>query len=139
MIDEARRELPFWKRWRRAPFKRRNWNEVYRKASTFDDFIERCTDVVWDNGCYKSFAFNQIDYLADAAGAILVDKIGRFETLAADTDEIFARLGLADHLPRRNSSRHGHYSEWYSARARDIVGARFRRDIEAFGYRFERP
>ncbi len=139
MIDKSRLKLPIWKRFSRAPFHRLNWNEVYRKAGNFDQFIERCTDIIWDNGCFKSFAFNQIDYLSDPDGRILVNKIGRFETLSADAADIFSRLGIEDRLPHRNPSNHGHYSDWYSDRTRDIVAERFCRDIEAFGYRFERP
>ncbi|QPN63429.1 sulfotransferase family 2 domain-containing protein [Synechococcus sp. CBW1004] len=138
MIDAARLKLPLWKRWRTAPFQYKNWNEVYRKAKNFEQFVEKCTDVTWDNGCLKSFAFNQIDYLSDADGRILVDKIGRFENIAADSAEIFSRLQIDDRLPHRNRSTHRHYSEWYSDRVRDVVAERFSRDIEAFGYRFER-
>jgi hypothetical protein len=139
MIDEKRRELPFYKRWRSRPFKREIWNQVYQKAETFDAFIENCTEVVFDGGSYKSFAYNQLDYVCDADGGLLIDKIGRFENLAADAAEVFARIGVDDQLPKRNLSTHGHYSDWYTDRTRDIVGDRFRRDIDYFGYRFERP
>jgi len=139
MIDRHRRELPLHKRWRRAPFDTEIWNQVVAKGKTFDAFIEHCTEVVWDKGCYKSFAFNQIDYLTDADGRMLVTEVGRFETLAEDAERVLARLGVAVTLPRKNPSAHGHYSEWYDDRLRDIVAERFARDIAAFGYRFERP
>jgi len=137
MIDRERRALPFHKRWQRAPFKQKIWNQVVQKGRTFDDFVEHCTDVVFDNDCYKSFAFNQIDYLTDEAGLPIVSRVGRFETLETDSREIFAHLGLRTSLPRRNRSSHGHYSEWYSPRTRDIVAKRFARDIETFGYTFD--
>ncbi len=139
MIDSRRQKLPFYKRWQSAPFSTGIWNQVVQKGKTFDDFIEHCTDVVFDKGCKKSFAFNQLDYLTDANGDLLVNKIGRFETLADDAKDVFARLGIPAALPHRNPSAHGHYSECYSDRTREIVAKRFARDIEAFDYRFERP
>jgi len=140
MIEKRRKKLSFFRRRRRDPFEFKLWNEVVEKATDFDSFIDTCTDVIFDNGCYKSFAFNQIDYLADAAGRPIVDFVGRFETLEADAAEIFRRLGIRDvELPRRNPSSHSHYSEWYNDRTREIVAKRFARDISTFGYSFDRP
>lgn len=138
MIERERARLPWYSRWRKAPFRTLLWNEVVAKASNFEEFIERCTDVVMDGGSRKSFAFNQIDYLTGPDGSLAVDFVGRFETLAEDAAKVFAHLGLADAaLPQRNASSHEHYSSWYTPRTRDIVAKRFARDIAAFGYTFE--
>jgi hypothetical protein len=137
MIDDRRRARPFYKRWQREPFKIRIWNQVVTKGRTFEEFLDNCTEIIFDRGCYKSFAFNQIDYLTDANGHMAVDQVCRFENLAEEVSGIFARLGIKDELPRRNKSEHGHYSSWYDARTRDLVAERFARDIEAFGYAFE--
>ena len=137
MIDRERRSLPFYRKWQSSPFKREIWNQVVQKGRTFDEFIERCTDVVFDSGCNKSFAFNQIDYLTGDRNEIAVSKIGRFETLREDAAEIFARLGIDAVLPRRNRSSHDHYSKWYTEHTRAVVAERFARDIAQFGYAFE--
>jgi hypothetical protein len=140
MIDRERQTLPWYSRWRKAPFQTLLWNEVVQKASSFEEFIERCDDVIFDRGSRKSFAFNQIDYISAPDGRLAVDFVGRFESLAADFGVVAQRLGLGDvTLPKRNVSRHAHYSSWYNDRTHDIVAKRFARDIAAFGYEFETP
>jgi hypothetical protein len=139
MIDRHRRELPLHKRLSKSPFTANIWNQVIQKGQTFEMFINNCTDVVWDNGCHKSFAFNQLDYLGDAEGNLLVNEMGRFENMAEDSERILQRLGVEVTLPRINVSEHGHYSDWYNDRTRDIVADRFARDIAAFGYTFDEP
>lgn len=116
----------------------RIWSQVARKGKTFEAFLDCCTDEVFDRGCRKNFAFNQIDYLTDDKGQIVVDTVGRFETIAEDSRAIFRRLGIDAVLPSRNTSKHGHYSEWYDDRTEQLVRERFARDIAAFGYEFER-
>ena len=123
------------------PFNRqpRVWSQVARKGKTFEQFLEHCTDEVFDRGCWKSFAYNQVDYLTDDKGGIVVDTVGRFETIGEDSREIFRRLGIDAVLPSRNTSKHGHYSDWYDDRTEALVRERFAKDIEAFGYEFDRP
>jgi hypothetical protein len=45
-------------------------------------------------------------------------------------------LGLVHDLPHANRSTHRDYRHYYTGETRDIVAARFARDIEAFGYAF---
>lgn len=140
MIEDARAELPIWKRWSKAPFKSTLWNQVVANSDDFESFLDNCVKPVDDRGTLKSFAYNQIDYLTDETGAIAVDYVGRFETLKSHVAEVFDRIHIADaELPRRNASSNGksHYSARYTPRTRDLVAKRFARDIEAFGYRFE--
>jgi hypothetical protein len=89
---------------------------------------------------YYSFTFNQLRYLTDKNGEVLVDFIGRFENLAQDISHVFDKLGLEAsqlEIPHENRSAHSHYSEMYTPETREIVRKRFRRDIEFFGYEFE--
>lgn len=131
--------LPWWKHWlSSAPLKHAHWNQARPYLDDFDGFIRHCTEIVWDEGCRKSFAFNQVDYLTDDTGNIGVDYVGRFEDLESDTARIFQRIGLAGlRLPHDNASHHDHYSRYYNDETQEIVGMRFQRDIERFGYRFE--
>lgn len=138
MIDGQRRRLPWHKRWRRAPFDLGIWNQVARKARRFEDFVARCTEICHDQGYPMSFAFNQLDYLADRDGRLLVDFVGRYENLQKDSARIFARLGLdGATLPHENRWPHRPYSACYDAATRQLLAERFRRDIAVFGYRFE--
>ena len=67
-----------------------------------------------------------------------LDLILRFERLADDFRVLCERIGLRpEPLPRRNASVHDHYSAFYDRELRDVVGARFAEEIEAFGYEFE--
>ena len=138
MIESARNKLPFYKRWSKKPFRSRLWNHAIARSHDFESFLKECTDVVFDLGCNKSFAFNQVDYLSNEEGDLVVDFIGRFENLTCDVSTLFTRLGLEGVcLPKLNKSAHSHYSEWYTPITRDLVGERFSRDIATFGYEFE--
>jgi len=113
---------------------------VSRCGPTFDEFVENCTEKQWVGNCYYSFAFNQLRYLTDKNGEVLVDFIGRFENFAQDLSHVFDMLGLEAsqlEIPYENWSGHSHYSELYAPETREIVRKRFRRDIEFFGYEFE--
>lgn len=98
---------------------------------TFESFVTGAT-----TGPGAKTTRNQLDYLADEAGRLIVDFVGRHENVEADFAAVAARLGLDRELPRINVSRHGAYRTYYSEATRAIVEERFARDIAAFGYRF---
>jgi hypothetical protein len=79
----------------------------------------------------------QKDFVADPAGRLLVDFVGRFESLRADFRHACARIGVAAELPHANRSRRGDYRSYYDRRARELVGEVYREDVDFFGYRFE--
>ena len=100
----------------------------------------------------------QFEMLHDQQGKLLVDFVGRFETLQQDFERVCARLGIKDaHLPHRNRSdkksrdlkrklrnilfmngENGHHElkDFYDDETRDAVADYYRMDIETFGYRF---
>ncbi|MBT8421156.1 MAG: sulfotransferase family protein [Gammaproteobacteria bacterium] len=140
MIQEKKTALPADKRVLNAPFDSPFWNHVVHDSHDFESFLINCTDVIFDGGCLKSYAFNQVDYLSDENGEIAVTFVGRFENLADDISKIFDRLDIkVGRLPTWNMSRHDHYSHYYTQETRNLVARRFRRDIEIFGYQFEEP
>jgi hypothetical protein len=103
MIQDAKRRLPFLKRFSIRPFESELWNYAVRTSRDFESFLENCTAVVFDRDCDKSFAYNQIDYLSDEGGKLVVSFVGRFENLAADIGPVFERIGIANEtLPRLN-------------------------------------
>lgn len=110
---------------------------VLQRARTFEEFIAGCTDEIEDQDGRKHIFRNQIDYLADESGAIVVDFVGRFECLQCGFDEVAARLGRkAAVLPRINASRHRPYIEYYTPAMAEKISRLYARDIAAFGYRF---
>jgi hypothetical protein len=139
MIDEARRGVAE-PRARRRIKKNNLFKYVLRCGPTFDEFVKNCTEKQWMGNCYYSFTFNQLMYLTDKNGEVLVDFIGRFENFAQDLSHVFDMLGLEAsqlEIPHENRSAHSHYSEMYTPETKEIVRKRFRRDIEFFGYEFE--
>jgi Sulfotransferase family len=110
---------------------------VLGRARSFEDFLSRCDDEIVDSDGRKNIFRNQIDYLVDDNGAIIVDFVGRFERLQEGFDEICRRLGRAPvELPRTNVSQHTAYTEYYTPATAEIVARRYARDIAQFGYRF---
>jgi chondroitin 4-sulfotransferase 11 len=138
-------------RWHRALINRRKrshlrqtrenklWRYVLDNSSTFEEFIVNCTDEIEvDRGVYYSFTYNQLDYIIDSNGEMLVDFVGRFENFASDLREVYDSLGFGlKSIPHENRSVRGHYSSFYTLKTEMIVRKRFERDIEYFGYEFE--
>lgn len=85
---------------------------------------------------FSSTTENQLNWITDARGRILVDFVARFERLADDWLDIRRRLGIDDEIPHINRSRHEPYRTYYCDATRDVVARRYARDIEAFGYEF---
>jgi hypothetical protein len=110
---------------------------VLERARNFEEFILRCTDEIIDSDGRKHIFRNQIDYLVDDNGTIIVDFIGRFEYLQESFNEVCYRLGRAPvALPRINDSRHAAYTEYYTSAMAETVAQHYAGDIEKFGYRF---
>jgi len=108
-----------------------------RALPSFEAYLEwvRDTPRPFSRGATKL----QLDMLTDADGALLVDHVGRFETLAEDFAAICARLGLSCALPHKNRTQHRPFREHYSPRARALVAEISGPDIELFGYTFGDP
>lgn len=79
----------------------------------------------------------QVDWIS-LEGKIAVDRVLRIERLDESFHSVCSALRLTkQHVPRRNRRLHWHYSWYYDRETREIVADYYRRDIEAFGYRFE--
>lgn len=111
---------------------------ILSRAREFEQFVNECDQEIIDVDGKKSIYKNQLDYLTDEHGRLLVDFVGRFENIQNDFSFVTQKmLGRALVLPRSNYTVHNHYSKYYDFALRDIVAARFGRDIEEFGYTFE--
>lgn len=102
----------------------------------------------------------QYDMLHDRDGKLLVDFVGRFESLQQDFDRVCEKLGIEDSLlPHRNPSnkksrdrkrrlrnflfmngenRYRSLSDFYDDETREAVAEYYRVDIETFGYTFNK-
>ena len=117
---------------------RREGDQVHRSKS-FEEFVK--TIRYSSATClHPSPHVNQLDWLVDPSGRVVVDYIGRFETLQQDWNNICATLGIASRdLPvkKQNHVARDHYSKFYTRETADLIADRFRADIDFFGYEFE--
>lgn len=82
----------------------------------------------------------QKEFVVDDDDRLLVDFVGRYETLARDFAKICDRLGIdRARLPHSRSSPHRDYRTYYTPRTAALVAETFREDIELFGYQSEQP
>ena len=96
----------------------RDGNPLWRAVAAYADFEEF---ILRGTAELDRLAMPQIDYLVD--GDLRADFIGRTESLADDMATIQHRLGLpVTVIPRRNTTSHGSYRDYYSPAARDRVG-----------------
>ena len=96
--------------------------------ASFDDFLVK----VRDRGLKQ-----QSDYVLDKNGEVIVDFVGRFETLSDSFGIVMSHLGIKQNLPHKNKSSHGNYRDSYSAFGRGLVAEHFATDIALFGYTFD--
>lgn len=136
------------------------------EAPPFSDFIRRTSTIhetyineharreanstasfTWKTRYYvKSLAFNQIDYLTDNNGHFCCDRILRFENIENDFSALWRDLGLDSDLkqdaslPLLNSNPKKINVHSYYKNEADIqwVEALYSKDIQKFGYSFER-
>ncbi|MFQ5509850.1 MAG: sulfotransferase family 2 domain-containing protein [Leptospirillia bacterium] len=80
----------------------------------------------------------QKDFVTDETGRLIVDYIGRLETLSDDFSHVLRTLGLKQvRLPQINRSSHKPYQDYYTDTGRELVAQAFGEDIEMFGYDFD--
>lgn len=129
----------------------------YFQHRSFRDFVlNKLPQPGWDDQ-YRH-VMPQYDMLHDAQGHLLVNFVGRFESLDQDFTEVQKRLGLdGNRLPHRNRSdkksrdlkrkirnilfmngenRLQSMADFYDDETRNAVAEYYRKDIETFGYEF---
>jgi len=90
---------------------------------------------------YRGYRYGAADYVLSDQGEMLVDYIVRYENRSAGLRYVAARLDfpeLGALAIQGASPRRRHYTTYYDAETERIVGAFYRRDVELFGYRFDR-
>jgi hypothetical protein len=108
------------------------WDLFRPVMGDFETFVMEGTSQI------PRMSLPQLDWLETSTGR-QADFIGRVESFHTDFAVVCARLQIVDPttVPRRNKSRHRHYSEYYTEATRQRVAEVYARDIEAFGYTFE--
>ena len=78
----------------------------------------------------------QRQWLLGDDGEMLVDYVGRFESLNEDSGHVCRELGLQAELGHAKPSSRGGYQQYYTETGRAIIERHFAEDIAAFGYTF---
>jgi hypothetical protein len=139
MIRESGRVFPWSQRFLQRKHYKPLWQYVLRNSTNFDEFLFNCTDIIDDVDGKRSFMYNQLDYVADEKGDIIVDFVGKYENLERDVSTVLKALQLESlPLPHVNKSQHKHYSEYYTEETKNLIAERYSRDIQFLGYQFER-
>jgi hypothetical protein len=120
---------------------RRERPHVMSHVETFEEFLR------WKLDPERPYQYHvdtsielQSDYVIDLHGKVLVDFIGRYESLHDDFEEACRRIGVtAPVLPhkRQATDRSKDYRSYYSDDLAEMVAERFAPDIKLFGYTFD--
>ena len=103
-------------------------HELIHSMNGFEEYIE------WRVSEAKLL---QSEFFCDEEGNIIVDAIGRLESIQDDFQAVCDTLGVEATLPHENASSHRDYRELYSEFTRSLVKKHFEEDIRRFGYDFE--
>jgi hypothetical protein len=120
---------------------RRERPHLIEHIEDFDHFIR------WKLDPQRAYQYHvdtsiqsQLDYLIDLQGNILVNFIGHYENLAEDFKEITRQIkvdGISLPHKRKATNRSKDFRSYYTDDLAELVANHFKRDIEAFGYRFD--
>ena len=85
---------------------------------------------------------NQCDWIMDENDTLLVDFVGKLETLQTDFNQVCGKLGInPQRLPNVNRSKRftksKKLSDYYDRTSIKIVEKYFKRDIDTFNYGYE--
>ena len=78
----------------------------------------------------------QTQWLVNEHGKLLIDFVGRFESLDEDFEKICQVLNLRLALGHKKKSNRGSYRDYYNSETRELIADVFASDIELFGYDF---
>ena len=104
-----------------------NQHNLFKRLKDFDAYIE------WR--IFKDLHL-QKDFVTDNDGKLMVDFLGKFESLQVDFEKVSSWLGLHAELPHLNKSEHGNFKTYYNRRTKDLISTHFKEDIELFEYSF---
>ena len=80
----------------------------------------------------------QNEFICDNSGNVLVDFVGRVETIDTDFQSLCKTLSIDTvPLPKNNRSSHFSYHKYYDDETRAIVAKYYAKDIELFSFTFQ--
>lgn len=103
-------------------------HNLFKNMKSFQEYIE--WKVVNDKKLQK-------DFVCDEEGNIIVDYIGKMESIDKDFNHICNRLDINVRLPHINKTSHPNYNTIYNDQTRKLIEFHFKEDIQLFDYKFE--
>lgn len=100
-------------------------------VDTVFELLKRFKSLPGRDGLYQS------NWVYDMDDRVIVDYVGRYETLDEDFAKILAQLDLDLELPHLNRTEHRDYRSYYTDEARDRVGELWGVDVRNFDYTFD--
>ena len=151
-------------------FVRNPWSRVvsmyryfgFHKKSSFNDFVKKdFRSRIWND--LQWFVGPQSDFIFNDEGRLMIDLVGRVESLQDDFQQVCRKIGLPPtEVPHTHASqnepeiatksgsgfpwfrrrsvfmpRFATFQEYYDGESREIVAQLYERDIAMFGYEFD--
>ncbi len=106
-------------------------------GDTFENFVLHGDQTIATPWGERNLFTNQFDQLS-SGGQLLMDFVGKFESLESDWELVLNRIGYTGEakLPHVNAIPRKHYRDLYTETAREVVEEKFQKDINLFGYSF---
>jgi hypothetical protein len=100
------------------------------RLNSFDEFVEYGMEKTSEKNIFKKM-------LCNPEGELIVDYVGRFESLENDLKIICEKIGIESiKIFHKNKSNHKDYKSYYNNRTIELVGTHHDEDIKMFGYNF---
>ena len=114
----------------------RDWRDKNLfQYKSFKDFIMALGDKSVCQSILSWIHFEpQYKYICDENKNVIVDYVGRFESLEEDFQKIIIRMGINVSLPHKNAIERKHYENYYDDESRSVVHEVYREDFEIFEY-----
>ena len=110
-------------------------HELVKSMEGFEQYLQWVIET--KNPFPKGATKLQKELITDSDGKLIIDFIGRYETLQKDFDYVCQRLNIQVSLPYLNQSKHGDYQGYYNTKTIKLVEEHFQEDIALFGYTFD--
>ena len=108
---------------------RHRWHRKLTELGSFERYLEwHCGD--------EGQIYTQAACVCDYQGEVIVDFVGRLETINDDFETICRRLNISAKLKHFNTSRSDSYRSYYNHSTRALVEESYRSDVELFEYKF---
>ena len=90
----------------------------------------------WMTGWLGGEYILQKNWITNKNGDIIIDYVGRYETINESFEHIKKELSINGELPHIRKSDHKNYKEYYTNELIELVRNKLKEDIELFDYKF---